>query len=97
MARRVAAEAAVFLQLLLLLALQCAAGQTDYTGTGPCSVATIKYAGDVIMPASTGCSGKQCRLKVTVTLPAETGQPAGCPAGPYPLVAFFSGFSVRDV
>lgn len=92
MARRLLPTVCV--QLLLLALLQGAGAQLDYTSSGPCSVSTIKYAGDVIMPASSGCSGKQCRLKVTVTLPAETQQAAGCPAGPYPLVAFFSGFSV---
>jgi hypothetical protein len=48
------------------------------------------------MPASTGCSGTACTIRVTVTLPRATQTGGGsCPAAPYPVVAFYNGFQVR--
>jgi hypothetical protein len=46
-------------------------------------------------PWETGCKPYECAIKATVTKPANAGK-GGCPAGPFPVVYFFSGFSARS-
>jgi hypothetical protein len=71
-----------------------AAAAQDYTQAGPCAVQKVA-AGPQIMPKETGCKLQACLLKVMVTLPRAV-QAAGskCPAGPFPIVFFYSAFQV---
>ncbi|GBF95133.1 hypothetical protein Rsub_07717 [Raphidocelis subcapitata] len=77
--------------VLLLLAGLGLAAATDYTTNGPCAMARVDKL-VTVLPSSTGCRLNECLLKVIVTLPSGGD---GCPAGPYPVVWFFSGFSSR--
>lgn len=88
------------LQSLFVCLVSCAAASAiafaadvDYTKDGPCTYKTLIYTPQ-IMPASTGCKGKACMVKVTVTLPSTHEQSAGCPPGPYPIVVFLNAFQV---
>lgn len=69
------------------------AADVDYTKDGPCTYKKLIYTPQ-IMPSSTGCRGKACLVKVTVTLPSTPEQSAGCPQGPYPIIVFFNAFQV---
>lgn len=90
-------------------ALQSINGQ-DYSLTGPCPVQTFNMGPQTMPKAQTGCEGLQCNLlSAVVALPdpadASTStstssrlrvmQEQGCPAAPYPIIAFFNDAQVR--
>lgn len=70
-----------------------AAAGPDYSSSGTCQFDTINI-GSVRMPSATGCTGKGCVVRVTVTAPlARSAKTTStCLGGPAPLVFFFNGF-----
>jgi len=72
---------------VVFVALASVVKATDYTANGPC--ASEVFTSKVPVP--------RAKLLATVTLPKKQQPAAGCPAAPYPIVVFFSGFSVSNV
>lgn len=58
---------------------------SDYTAAGGCQYAT-----------KTACIGGCANLRVTTTVPQNSGD-AGCPAAPHPLIFFFNGLQVTGL
>lgn len=79
------------LSVVLMCVVATAAAAQDFTTDGPCAYERLATTSQT-MPASTGCSGSACSIRVTVTLPRSTQTAAGCPVGPWPVVAFYNGF-----
>lgn len=69
-----------------------AAAAADPAADGPCGSERFERVA-VLTPASSGCTLIDCALNVLVTKPTQ--RDGGCPAGPYPVVWLFSGFSAR--
>lgn len=80
--------------LLLVCLGAMGVGASDFTEMGPYQQISENFGVD--MPESTGCTGRICSLKVTVTKPVvnlpnaaeEERKP------PFPLVFMFNGFQV---
>lgn len=65
----------------------------DYTNPGPCAVQEMSIP-PLQLPTESNCT-YHCTLYGHVHAPQANSAGAGCPAGPYPVVVFFSGFQVQ--
>jgi pimeloyl-ACP methyl ester carboxylesterase len=66
------------------------ASASDFAGPGPLMV-SASTINNVMLPASTGCSGNDCRVNVFVTAPSNS---APGRAAPFPVVVISNGFQI---
>lgn len=64
----------------------------DFAGPGPFGVGSMSM-NNVMLPTSTGCTGNDCRVNISITTP--TGMVAGRSA-PFPVAVISNGFQISS-